>query len=310
MAQSALESQTLGSFLVHKAWERGESPATMTHRVGLGWSIWTRDLDRSVGEDVIRKVGQMAKLTDAEVRSMTLTDLLTNAGVPTQRNGFQRWLNPVGIYHRRRLRYGQLYCPECLLMGRNYLPMNWRLGSTWLCSFHSRPLRDSCPYCDMPFAPYRHDALMIARCDRCTEPLFRGQFQTVSPLECMLQARVHELWDAALDGHGELLLNFHNALTFVARQHPDFRRAGEPWIYWRATERRELLIKVSTDTLLTNAVHKAAPANAAARGDRKPGRRRRCSLPTESESRAKTLLEMAERIKFPRRHKARIGKTA
>lgn len=310
MVQPVLESQTLGSFLVHMAWERGESPATMTHRIGLGWSIWTRDLDRSVGEDAIRKVGQLAKLTDADVRSMTLTELLTNAGVPTQRNGFQRWLNPVGIYHRRRLRYGQLYCPECLQMGRNHLPMSWRLGSTWLCSFHSRPLRDSCPSCDMPFAPYRNDALMIARCDRCTQPLFRGQLPSVSSSERLLQARVCELWEAASDGHGESLLSFHNALTLVARQHPDFRRAGEPWLHWRATERRELLLKVGADTLMSFAVHKTAPADAAARSNRKPGRRRRCILPTEPESRAKMLLEIAERVKFPRRPKAKIGKSA
>lgn len=309
MAQHVFDGQTLGSFLVRRAWDRGESPATMARRAGLEWSIWTRDIDRSVSECVVKTLSEATQLLDTEIRSMTLIHILGAIGIPTQRNGFQRWLTPVGIYHRRRLRYGQLYCPECLRSERSQLLMGWRLGSSWLCPTHSRPLMDSCHQCDMPFVPYRNDALMISRCDRCAASLSRGMTDTTAQDEYALQMRVRALWDAALSGRSAPLGAFYDALTIAATQDPAFRRAGEPWICWRAKERRPLLVKIATCFLDSCESLKGSWTGTTRQKVENPGRRRR-SLPTDAALRAETLLKMAERVNFARRPKARIGKTA
>lgn len=309
MDQDVFDSQTLGSFLVRRAWNRCESPATMTRRVGLEWSIWTRDIDRSVSERAVKTLSEATQLPDAEIRSMTLIPILGAIGIPTQRNGFQRWLTPVGIYHRRRLRYGQLYCPECLRSGRSQLRMGWRLGSSWLCPIHSGPLLDSCHQCDMPFVPYRNDALMISRCDRCAASLSRGRRETTAQDECALQMRVRALWSAALSGRSAPLGAFYDALTMAATQDPAFRRAGEPWICWRAKERRPLLVRIARSFLDSCEPLQGAWISTTRQKIENPGSRRR-TLPTDAALRAETLIEMAERVNFARRPKARIDKTA
>lgn len=309
MGQHVFDSQTLGSFLVRRAWNWGESPATMARRVGMEWSIWTRDIDRSVSERVVKTVSEATQLPDTEIRSMTLLHILSAVGIPTQRNGFQRWLTPVGIYHRRRLRYGQLYCPECLRSARGQLLMGWRLGSSWLCPTHARPLLDSCHQCDMPFVPYRNDALMISRCDRCAASLSRGMLETAAQDEYALQMRVRALWEAALGGRSAPLGAFYDALTRAATQDPAFKRAGEPWSCWRAKERRPLLVRIARSFLDSCEPLQGSWINTTRQKSENP-RRRRCDLPTDAALRAETLIKMAERVNFARRPKARIGKTA
>lgn len=308
MTQEALETQTIGSLLLHRAWEGGYCPATFAQRIGLGWSVWTRDVDRSLSELAIQQIGQAVNLEVGEVRAMTLTHMLGKAGIPTRRNGFQKWLTPVGIYHRKRLRYGQLYCPKCLKAGNNRLRMEWRLGSSWICGIHSILLRDSCPNCDAPFAPFRQDALMIGRCDRCSSSLLSGPLQCGTRREGELQLKVRSLWKQAFEGNTEPLSIFHQFLTNAATKDTAFRRAGEPWSYWRIAERRELLTKVA-DTFNVEPDLVSETGGLASRKADKPGYRRRRSLPSEPSARAELLLKLAALVRFPRRDKARIGKS-
>lgn len=310
MPEAALQGQTIGSLLVRLAWKRGEAPASLGEMIGLGWSIWTRDLDRSLSEYAIAAISLATGLADDRVRFMTLTGALDAAGIPTRRSGFQQWVTPVGIYHRKRLRYGQLYCPGCLMVGPSHLQLGWRLASSWICSIHAVLLRDSCPHCDAPFAPFRNDALILARCDRCGWGLNRRHESVAEPTECLLQMRVRSLWQDAFGGNGGPLADFHQALVAEVNANPAFRGAGEPWTYWRIAERRELLIKVAAETLvqpklLVLPVRKTAPRKVA-----KPCNRSRRGLPRDPAERAEALLAMAARVKFSRRSKSRIGKTA
>lgn len=310
MTHAALQGQTIGSLLVRLAWQRGEAPASLAERMGLGWGIWTRDLDRSLSGYAITTISMAIGLACDQVRLMTLTGALDEVGIPTRRNGFQRWVTPVGIYHRKRLRYGQLYCPGCLMVGPGHLQMEWRLATSWICSTHAMLLRDSCPQCDAPFAPFRNDALMLARCDRCGSVLTRRHGGAAPPTERILQMRVRSLWQDAFGGSMGSLADFHQALVAEAQVNPVFRGAGEPWTYWRIAERRDLLVKVAAATLvqpkpLVSSVRKTAPRKLA-----KPCRRRCRDLPRDPASRAEALLGMAARVKFARRPKARIAKFA
>ena len=310
MTQAALQGQTIGSLLVRLAWQRGEAPASLAQRMGLGWAIWTRDLDRSLSGYAIARISLATGLAADQVQLMTLNGALDAVGIPTRRNGFQQWVTPVGIYHRKRLRYGQLYCSGCLMVGPSHLQMEWRLASSWICGIHAILLRDSCPHCDAPFAPFRNDALVLARCDRCGSVLTRRNGSATPPTELLLQMRVRSLWRDAFDGSRGPLVDFHQALVAEAQANPVFRGAGEPWTYWRIAERRNLLVKVAAAVLveskpLVSSMPKIAPRKVA-----KPCNRRSRSLPRDPANRAEALLGMAARVKFARRPKARIAKTA
>jgi len=305
----SFDHQTIGSLLVNLAWERGDSPATMTQRMGLGWSIWTRDMDRSLGDRAVQLISVATGLPCDQVRAMTLTRRLQDAGIPTQRNGFQRWLTPIGIYHRQRLRYGQLFCPVCLQTGPAQLRLAWRLASNWVCSTHTVLLRDGCAQCGTPFAPMRHDALMLARCDRCLAPL-RTPVEPASQTECHLQIRVQSLWRQAMAGDGQQLASFHEALTAVVRRDPQFRLSREPWNFWRVAERRELLVNVAQATLAGPASHSSLMRGVGLKKTSKPGRRRCTGLPADPSARAAKLMQLAARVRFARRPKARIARNA
>lgn len=309
MCGTPFEGQTIGSLLVRLAWDRGDSPATMTQRMGLGWSIWTRDMDRSLGDLAVQRISHATSLPCDEVRAMTLTKRLQDAGIPTQRNGFQQWLTPVGIYHRKRLRYGQLFCPVCLQDGSAPLRLAWRLASNWVCIAHAILLRDGCAQCGAPFAPMRHDALMLARCDRCLAPL-HTPVEMAPQNECHLQEWVHSLWNQALAGDGQRLAMFHEAITTAVRRDPQFRLSGEPWTFWRVAERRELLVKVAQAALEGPALPLAPMRDAAVKKASKPGRRRCAGLPADPAARAARLIQLAARVRFARRPKARIARNA
>ncbi|MBI2768970.1 MAG: TniQ family protein [Burkholderiales bacterium] len=307
MTAQPFDGELLGSFLVRCAWQQGDAPSSMAQRIGLGWSIWSSDLDRSIGSAAIGQIAKWADLDTTQVEAMTVLPMLAAAGLTTQRSGFQRWLNPVGIYHRKRLRYGQLYCPVCLSADARQLPLEWRLASTWICSVHLIALRDSCPHCDAPFAPYRRDALMTACCDRCTIPLYRGRIERPSREEQVLQMRVRSVWHRASNGEPEMLDGFHAALSNAAQRDPTFAPSVEPWSYWRLAQRRPLLVTVGASTLVRAT---AGPAVQAIRRVVKEGRRRCAKLPRNRVLRAEMLIRLAAKVKFPRRAKARLAKTA
>src|SRR5256885_736860 len=92
--------ETLGSFLVRWAWARGEQPAVLSHRLGLGYFVWTRDLDRSLSEEMLQAIAAASGCRLEQVRCMTYCSQLAAAAVPVHRSGFLPWLLPLGIYHR------------------------------------------------------------------------------------------------------------------------------------------------------------------------------------------------------------------
>lgn len=309
MSQLVFDRQTIGSLLVQRAWERGYAPATMTYRMGIHWSLWTRDIDRSLSVQAIVLLSQGLAMSHNDIRAMTMTHALDAAGVPTQRNGFQKWLTPVGVYHRKRLRFGQMFCPCCLHEGRNYLRLAWRLASNWICCEHQVFLHDGCPQCGAPFAPFRQDALILARCDRCMAPLDTHP-QPATKQECALQNRLCMLWHQALQGDGTRLAAFHESLVTATKQNLKFRASGESWTFWRASERRELIVSVGLDTLSRPHWNPELKASTTTARLSRVQRRKRRALPSDRAARAHALIQLAKRVKFARRPKAKFAKTA
>lgn len=238
----ALADETLGSFLTRWAWNQGEAPAAFTHRLGLGYFVWRQDLDRGLSPAMLSTVAGAAGVEVRTIQEMTYRMWLTQACVPVRMGGYQAWLAPIGLYHRRRMRFGQLFCPLCLKEdAQRHLHLGWRFSFSWICTKHRVSLMDSCPCCGMPFAPYRDDALMLGRCDRCAFPLYSSKPASCSAYQTALQEYVDVLWHQAIDGEPLPLARVYLAISKVAKSSPDFAHAGEPWGYWRVIERGQLL---------------------------------------------------------------------
>lgn len=251
-----LPSETLGSFLTRWAWARGEEPSSLSHRLGLGYLVWRQDLDRSLPHAMLMIIARAIGVEVSIIRDMTYCARLAQADIPVQRSGFQPWLTPVGIYHLRRLRFGQLFCPLCLKEDTpRHVHLEWRIASTWLCAKHGVSLMDSCPGCGAPFAPYRNDSLLFGRCERCALPLYDARPSSCSTHQVELQGFVNSLWSQASDGNPLPLARMYCELTKAAKYSPDFTFSGEPWSFWRILQRGQLL-----ENVLTKEVMKARSA--------------------------------------------------
>lgn len=293
-----LANETLGSFLTRWAWSRGETPAAFTHGVGLGYFVWRQDLDRGLSPTMLGTIASAAGVEVRTIQEMTYRKWLTQACVPVQMGGYQAWLAPIGIYHRRRIRFGQLFCPLCLKEdGQRHLHLEWRFSFSWICTKHRVSLMDSCPCCGMPFAPYRDDALMLGRCDRCAFPLYTSRPASCSAYQTTLQQHVDALWLQALEGEPLPLARAYLAISKVAKGSPDFAHAGEPWSYWRVIERGQLL-----ETVLAQKKGRADSGREryfvkrlyASEAASPKVRRRACAqIPKDPQLRAQTLLRMA-----------------
>lgn len=123
---------------------------------------------------------------------MTLTGW---AGVTSRAmnvKGVYHWINCVGVYHRRRRRYGLGFCPLCLAENRCF-QRQWRLSFWTVCPIHRVLLSDGCPRCDEPVRAHGH-VLDITCCWNCNIGLDRA-----TPVPAQLHASQGLLYSAVLE---------------------------------------------------------------------------------------------------------------
>lgn len=167
-----------------------------------GFQFWTRDIDRTAGDELLEAVARDTGLSRQALEAATLRGLVEALGFPERLQGSQRGILPVGVYHRIRRRFGQQYCPACLASQPPYLRRLWRLETVVACLEHGVLLRDACPKCDAQFIPHRDHSLVRRRCHRCGASLTQGQTAKPTSHAAMLQQAVlrvlsHSIEDAA-----------------------------------------------------------------------------------------------------------------
>lgn len=159
--------ETLSSFVLRLARNQSAIPHELCSLVWPGLQFWPRDIDRTASSELVKHVAIAIQRKFSDVWVTTLHDLVDGMGHPSSKMGIQQGILPVGVYHRKRRRYGQQYCPECLKINPPYLRRSWRLEFVSACSVHGRRLLDSCPNCDTPFVPHRFASLIERRCNYC-----------------------------------------------------------------------------------------------------------------------------------------------
>ena len=164
--------------------------------------MWARDIDRSVS---LMTVQAIAKLTAQKEDVVWGTTLKAYEGVlfpeSNSRNAAYHFL-PLGVYHRTRRRFGQMYCPECLAGDDTpYFRRIWRLTLATVCPIHHCLLLDRCPNCGATLSFFRQTlgqrvtgtSKSICRCSNCSADLRKAASMTSPAPRYQLEAHIRLL---------------------------------------------------------------------------------------------------------------------
>lgn len=172
LTRSPREDETLSSWLYQQSKLHGLSPQSYTALSLPDLEIWTRDADRWISEMAIRKIARRLGQSHATIKGMTLAGRYSDVLDEVRQYNTVHWILPVGVYHRRRRRHGQQFCPECYLES-GVVRLSWRLAWNGFCNKHKCPLIDACTACDEPLtlfytAPYHHNVCFNCGRDMAT----------------------------------------------------------------------------------------------------------------------------------------------
>lgn len=198
-----LPDEILSSWLVRTAQANGLKVHTFTSYYWPNLSVWNRDIDSFAPawfiEDLARRSGTSLLALEATCIGSFAGSLFGEFNP----KAFTPLVRPLGIYHRRRLRGGMQFCPECLADGQPYYRRSWRIAITIACERHGRLLNDACPNCGDAVNFHRadlddrdeHVARILTACSSCGTDLRRAR---------PARALRHE-FDTALEMQGEML---------------------------------------------------------------------------------------------------------
>lgn len=119
-------------------------------------SFWNRDLDLNPGPIIIEKVNKHTILSKPKIESLFLKKYEGILFEKINNNGYNLNILPLGINHRKRKKYGQLYCPSCLKKNA-YYRTSWRLTSSIVCEKCNDKLYDSCLNCGHKIIFFRNN---------------------------------------------------------------------------------------------------------------------------------------------------------
>ncbi len=155
------EDELLSSWLVRLAHANGYKVMTMcTVLFGYRRPIWNRDIDKLAPADVITDLAEATGTSVERVKETTLKNFECTVFKKLNISGGSRWVLPLGIFHRKRKRFGLQYCPVCLSEdNKPYFRRKWRLGFITVCTKHKILLKDRCDHCGVPVIPHRVDMI-------------------------------------------------------------------------------------------------------------------------------------------------------
>lgn len=149
--------ELLSSWLVRLAVGHGLKVQTFCHRIFAGErQVWNRDIDRLAPGWLVE---ELSSRTGTPIDIAHATTLRTYDGFLYQGfrpSGTLPWIQTLGMYHRKRERYGQQYCPACLAADETpYFRRAWRVSFNTVCPTHKLMLHDRCPKCQAPVSYHR-----------------------------------------------------------------------------------------------------------------------------------------------------------
>ncbi|MCV2353163.1 TniQ family protein [Paucibacter sp. B2R-40] len=176
--------ELLSSWIVALARANGCKVHTFCSKLsGNQHTIWNRDIDRMAPPELLGRLEELTGIDAAKIRTFTLAHLAEQIDVDHHANGNATWILPLGVWHRKRLRYGVQFCPMCLGFDkRPYVRRSWRLAYYTECEHHRVLLMDRCQSCGEAFNYFRGelgnrnqiDAAKLNFCVNCGFDLWRA----------------------------------------------------------------------------------------------------------------------------------------
>jgi hypothetical protein len=110
-----LPDELLSSWLVRLAKKNGVKLQRFCDcAFGNDRQIWNRDIDRLAPGWLLRELSMRTNVSLEKIELLTLSSYKGKIFKRLLVCGQQRWILPLGMYHRKRLRFGLQFCPCCL----------------------------------------------------------------------------------------------------------------------------------------------------------------------------------------------------
>jgi hypothetical protein len=123
-----------------------------------GQNIWNRDIDRLVSDVTLNRLSLLTEIPFQTLYQLTLRSYEREVFQHCITNSKQKWVLPLGVYHRTWKNNGLQYCPQCLSNDDEpYFRKSWRLGLFVACIKCRTLLHDCCPACNSPITFFRSD---------------------------------------------------------------------------------------------------------------------------------------------------------
>ncbi len=142
------DDELLSSWIYRLSIEHKIKPQTFTSFYFKNYNFWCRDIDKFLPKNVIETISEITNLSIFEVSQLQL-DFYSNKLFENILPSYTDGLTNIGIYHRKRNRFGLLACPLCLDENQ-YFKKNWRLMTSLVCTKCSCHLIDKCQNCAAP----------------------------------------------------------------------------------------------------------------------------------------------------------------
>lgn len=149
--------ELLSSWIVRLARDHYTKVYTFGKLIFPNTDIWNRDIDKVAPEQVLTILAARTSTKPACAYATTLKWFEGRLYLKHNALGNTIWLLPLGIYHRTRRSYGQLFCPGCLQKDglHPYYRTKWRLSLSVVCPNCRQLLHDRCPSCQQPVIFFR-----------------------------------------------------------------------------------------------------------------------------------------------------------
>ena len=149
------EDELLTSWMVRLSFANGFFLHTFYNKVlNYKLPIWNRDVDRYSPAELFNLLAGVTGQSYKRLEMLTFTEYECFLYNKVTINGNSRWIMPLGIYHRKRKRFGMQFCPVCL-KENIYYRKKWRLALFAICEKHKCLLYEDCPNCGAPISFHR-----------------------------------------------------------------------------------------------------------------------------------------------------------
>lgn len=148
-------------------------------------SFFNRDIDVLSPPELVSVINSHTPL---DIDTINLMFLKSYEGFVLEKlnpKSYSTNILPIGILHRKRKLFGQMFCPGCLQKS-SYYKKEWRLITSILCSKCKIYLQDRCPKCESAIAYHRinigrdkREILDIYHCSECLFDLRKSDYKIV-----------------------------------------------------------------------------------------------------------------------------------